>query len=231
MKLFKKRRRGKHTSNIELITMYDKKSPISEQYRKIRTNLQFAVSSDKELKTLTIVSGDPGEGKSTTAANLAVVYAEAGYNVLLIDADMRRPTVAKTFQLLNVDGLSNLLSSDKKIAETIQKTEIDNLSVLVSGTFPPNPAELLNSKKFDSVLEKTKRIYDIILIDVPALFAVADAQIVSSKTDGTVMVVSENNSRKDRTLKAQRLLKQGGVNLVGIVYNNSIQQKENIYYY
>jgi capsular exopolysaccharide synthesis family protein len=231
MKLFKKRRRRKHANSIELITMYDKKSPISEQYRKIRTNLQFSVSSDKELKTITIISGDPGEGKSTTAANLAVVYAEAGYNVLLIDADMRRPTAAKTFHLLNVNGLSNLLSTNQEVAETIQETEIENLSILVAGACPPNPAELLNSKKFDSVLENTKEIYDIVLIDVPALLAVADAQIVASKTDGTVMVVSENNSRKDRTIKAQRILTQGTINLIGIIYNNSVRQKENVYYY
>lgn len=233
MKLLKKksRRHEKKNKAHQLITLSEKKSPISEQYRTIRTNLQFSVSSDNKLKSITITSGDPGEGKSTTAANLAVVYAEAGYDVLLIDADMRRPTIAKTFRLLNLRGLSNVLSTEDRLKNFIQKTDVSGLSILVSGPNPPNPAELLNSRRFDAVLDEVKKMFDIVLIDVPAFLAVADAQIVASKTDGTVLIISENMSRKDNVLKTRRMLTQGVKNLVGVIYNNCSRNKSKKYYY
>lgn len=226
-----KERKGTGTNPVSLITLVDPSSPVAEQYRTIRTNLQFASSVDRKLQTIVITSSGPGEGKSTTAANLAVVFANSGSRVLLIDADMRKPTVYKTFQLSNAVGLSTILSTEKGVVGTAQSTGIENLSVLTSGPKPPNPSELLNSQRMNQIVEEARRSYDIIIFDMPPIVAVTDAQIMASKADGTLLVVRENVTKKESVTKANELLKLVNARVLGAVYNGAEQSKDQGYYY
>lgn len=227
----KQERTGTQTHAVSLITMVDPSSPISEQYRTIRTNIQFASSADKQIKTIVVTSSGPGEGKSTTSANLAVVFAKSGQRVLLVDADMRKPTVYKTFSLNNASGLSTVLSTSTSVLEAAQKTVIDNLSVLTSGPKPPNPSELLGSARMNQVMEEAKNLYDVVIFDMPPVVAVTDAQIMASKADGTILVVRENVARKESLTKARDLLNMVQARIIGVVYNGAEHAKDSGYYY
>lgn len=219
------------TKAVSLITLADKSSPISEQYRTIRTNIQYAMV-DRDLKTLVITSSGPSEGKSTTSANLAIVFANSGKRVLLIDADMRKPTVAKTFSLDNIRGLSTLLGSRETVLhQVVQSSGVDNLFLMTSGPKPPNPSELLDSRRMKELMEELKQQYDLIIFDMPPVVAVTDAQIVSSKSDGTILVVRENVSKRDSLLKAKSLLELVDANILGVVYNGSKNIADQGYYY
>ncbi|MEB6053361.1 CpsD/CapB family tyrosine-protein kinase [Enterococcus gallinarum] len=224
-------RKGTKTHAVSLITLVDPSSPISEQYRTIRTNIQFASSADRQIKTMVITSSGPGEGKSTTSANLAVVFAKSGQRVLLVDADMRKPTVYKTFNLQNNTGLSTVLSTSTTVVEASQKTIIDNLSVMTSGPKPPNPSELLGSTRMNQVIEEAKNLYDVVIFDMPPVVAVTDAQIMASKADGTILVVRENVSRKESLTKAKELLNMVQARMLGVVYNGAENSKDAGYYY
>lgn len=227
----KQERTGTQTHAVSLITLIDPSSPISEQYRTIRTNIQFASSADKQIKTLVVTSSGPAEGKSTTSANLAVVFSKSGQRVLLVDADMRKPTVYKTFNLNNASGLSTVLSTSTSVLEAAQKTVIDNLSVLTSGPKPPNPSELLGSARMNQVIEEAKNLYDVVIFDMPPVAAVTDAQIMASKADGTILVVRENVARKESLTKARDLLNMVQARIVGVVYNGAEHSKDSGYYY
>ena len=227
----KQERTGTETHAVSLITLVDPSSPISEQYRTIRTNIQFASSADKQIKTIVVTSSGPGEGKSTTSANLAVVFAKSGQRLLLVDADMRKPTVYKTFSLNNASGLSTVLSTSTSVLEAAQKTVIDNLSVLTSGPKPPNPSELLGSARMNQVMEEAKNLYDVVVFDMPPVVAVTDAQIMASKADGTILVVRENVARKESLTKARDLLNMVQARIIGVVYNGAEHSKDSGYYY
>lgn len=227
----RKDRKEQRTNPVSLITLVDPSSPVSEQYRTIRTNIQFASSVDRKLQTLVITSSGPSEGKSTTAANLAVVFAKSGQKVLLVDADMRKPTVFKTFQLTNEVGLSTVLSTGKNIGDAAQPTSIENLSVLTSGPKPPNPSELLGSMHMDQVINEARNLYDIVIFDMPPVVAVTDAQIMASKVDGTLLVIRENVTKKESVTKAKELLHLVNARVLGVVYNGAEQSKDQGYYY
>lgn len=227
----KKERKITQTHAVSLITLIDPSSPIAEQYRTIRTNIQFASSTDAQVKTLVVTSAGPGEGKSTTSANLAVVFAKSGHRVLLVDADMRKPTVFKTFNLNNSKGLSTVLSTTTGILEAAQKTVIENLSILTSGPNPPNPSELLGSARMNQVMEEAKNLYDIVIFDMPPIIAVTDAQIMASRSDGTILVVREKISRKESLTKAKELLHLVKARVLGVVYNGAETSKDAGYYY
>ncbi|MDA9471849.1 CpsD/CapB family tyrosine-protein kinase [Enterococcus sp. 5H] len=219
------------TKAVSLITLADKSSPISEQYRTIRTNIQYAMV-DRDLKTLVITSSGPSEGKSTTSANLAIVFANSGKRVLLVDADMRKPTVAKTFSIDNVRGLSTLLGSRETVLhQVVQPSGVDNLFLMTSGPKPPNPSELLDSRRMEELLVELKHQYDLVVFDMPPVVAVTDAQIVSSKSDGTILVVRENVSKRDSLMKAKNLLELVDANILGVVYNGSKNITDQGYYY
>ncbi|MFK4567572.1 CpsD/CapB family tyrosine-protein kinase [Enterococcus sp. UD-01] len=219
------------TKAVSLITLADRTSPISEQYRTIRTNIQFAMV-DRELKTLVVTSSGPSEGKSTTSANLAIVFANSGKRILLVDADMRKPTVAKTFSIDNSRGISTILGNrETTLKQVIRTSGIDNLSLMTSGPKPPNPSELLESNRMTDLIQKLKEQYDLVIFDMPPVVAVTDAQIVASKTDGTIMVVRENVSKKDSLLKAKNLLEMVDANILGVVYNGSKNIVDQGYYY
>ncbi|URZ87621.1 CpsD/CapB family tyrosine-protein kinase [Floricoccus penangensis] len=228
----KKNTRKKDTTQaVSLITLADKSSPVSEQYRTIRTNIQFASTVNNEIKTMVITSSGPSEGKSTTSANLAVVFANSGQKVLIVDADMRKPTVAKTFALPNVGGLSTLLTTPQHVTDIAQDSGIDNLYVLTSGPKPPNPSELLGSMRMNEILQEARDNYDFVIFDMPPVVAVTDAQIMASKVDGTLLVVRENVSRKDALLKAKNLLQMVNANVLGVVYNGAKNVADQGYYY
>lgn len=214
-----------------LITLLNPNSPISEQYRTVRTNLQFAVAGDQPLRSMAVVSSGPGEGKSTSSANLAVVFAQAGRRVLLVDADMRKATVHKTFGLSNEVGLSNLVSGQQSASSVIQPSGVDNLSVMTVGPTPPNPAELLNSHRMNVVMEELYQMFDLIVFDLPPIMTVADGLIMASKTDGTVVVIREGVTRKDSIIEAKNRLIQAKARILGVIYNGAEQMNESSYYY
>lgn len=227
------KRKASKTNPVSLITLADRTSPISEQYRTIRTNIQFATTNEQKIQTIVVTSSGPGEGKSTSSANLAVVFANAGQKVLLVDADMRKPTVFKTFRLTNTFGLSTLLSTAKKIAEIRQETTVENLFVLTSGPKPPNPSEMLGSPRMDQIIAEAKAEFDIVIFDMPPIVAVTDAQVMASKVDGTILVVRENVTQKESLTKSNHLLKMVNARMLGVVYNgveNSSDQGYNYYY-
>lgn len=226
----KKQRNHEHSEAVSLITIADKSSPIAEQYRTIRTNIQFA-SADRKIQTIVVTSSGPSEGKSTTAANIAVVFANSGQRVLLVDADMRKPTIHKTFGLTNEVGLSKVLSSNNSVLEMSRPSMVDNLSILTSGPKPPNPSELLGSTRMNQVIEEARHLYDIIIFDMPPVVTVTDAQIMASKADGTLLVVRENVTRKDALTKAKDLLEMVQAKVLGVVYNGAQNLKDQGYYY
>ncbi|MBO0961031.1 CpsD/CapB family tyrosine-protein kinase [Neobacillus sp. MM2021_6] len=213
-----------------LITMVDSKSPISEQYRTIRTNIQYS-TVDKNVRTLMVTSSGPGEGKSTTVANLAVTFAQQGKKVLLVDADMRKPTVHYTFNQTNTFGLTSVLTKQLPLEEAISETSVENLFVLTSGPIPPNPSELLSSKSMEQIFQTSEKLFDIILFDTPPLLAVTDAQILSNRCEGTVLVVYSGKTEKEQMIKAKELLDSAQSKLLGVVVNHKRIQDTNYYYY
>lgn len=204
-------------------------SPISEQYRTIRTNLEFA-SVDSDLRLMTVTSAGPSEGKSLTAANLAVVFAQQGKRVLLVDSDMRKPTVHYTFRLDNVSGLSNYIAGhNQSLGTLVNESRIEGLDIMTSGPIPPNPSELLGSEKMKKFIAESKQKYDLVLFDSPPVLAVTDSQVLTSQTDGTLLVVRNKRTEKEAAHRAKELLEQAKANVLGMVLND-VPQKESSYY-
>jgi len=214
----------------QVITIDSPRSPISEQYRTLRTNIEFS-SVDQEYKTMLVTSGSPAEGKSTTAANLAVTFAQQGKKVLLVDADLRKPTVQYTFNLKNVRGLTNVLTKQVTLTDAVQTTEVEYLSILTCGPIPPNPAELLGSSAMTQFIETVKSQYDVVLFDTPPLLAVADAQILANKVDGSILVISSGSTEQEAVRKSKDLLSSAKANLIGAVLNKKKAKDSQYYYY
>ena len=180
----------------KLATLRYPRSPAAEAYRAIRTNIDFA-SIDAPIKTLLVTSAAPAEGKTVTAANLGVVFAQGGRRVLLVDADLRKPGAHEIFGLPNVHGLTTLLGTDAIRAEAIvQPTAQVNLDVLSPGTLPPNPADLLGSQRMKAVLKSLASSYDLLVFDSPSLEVLSDSAVLSSFVDGTILVVDAGRSRR-----------------------------------
>jgi capsular exopolysaccharide synthesis family protein len=178
-----------------------------------------------------VTSSGPGEGKSTTTANLAVVFSQQGKRVLMIDADLRKPTVHYTFRTENHVGLSNVLTRQTTLEEAVQTTAQENLWLLTSGPIPPNPSELLGSKGMQNLLEQAKDEYDVVIFDTPPVLAVTDAQILSNLADGVVLVVSSGKTETDAAKKAKELLDSAKAKILGVVLNNKKQEESHYYYY
>ncbi|OME93897.1 MULTISPECIES: CpsD/CapB family tyrosine-protein kinase [Paenibacillus] len=205
-------------NDSSLIISMNPKSPISEVYRLLRTKIQFS-SKDQELKTLMVTSTQSGEGKTTTISNLAVTYAQEGKKVLLIDADMRKPSLHRVFSQPNHQGLSTLLTGHTSVQDSIQETINGHLSLLPSGPVPANPAELMDSVVMRELLEQFKQQYDVILIDTPSVLSTSDSVIVSALCDGVVLVVAAGKVRKDYLKKAKEQLDHVNARVLGIVMN------------
>nr|WP_141431171.1 CpsD/CapB family tyrosine-protein kinase [Bacillus sp. 03113] len=210
--------------------MLDPKSPISEQYRTIRTNIIFS-SVDQEMRTILITSAGPEEGKSTTTANLAVVFAQQGKKVLLVDADLRKPTAHYTFNLLNTTGLTSVLTNQTSLVNVFKNTDVNNLYVLTSGPIPPNPSELLGSNAMDRFIEEALREFDLVLFDTPPVLVVSDAQVLANKCDGSVLVVGSGIVEKEAALKTKEVLASSKAKILGVVLNNKKRSKASNYYY
>ena len=221
-------------AEIDFITHYDSRSPVSEAYRAIRTNLQFA-GAGKQLKTLVFTSAVPGEGKSTTVANLAIVMGQDDKHILFIDCDMRKPVIHRRFGLLN-RGLSNCFAEDLPLKEVIQADVFPNLDVVTSGPVPPNPAELLGSKKMKALLQEAAEAYDYVFLDMPPVLAVTDAVLMSSllmssQVDGTVLVLGSGDISPDEGKQAKELLEKVYANILGVILNKVPQHHKSGYYY
>ena len=207
-------------NSTDLITVKRPNALTSESIRTLRTNLQFA-SVDKEIKTILLTSTLPGEGKSFIAANLAVSFAQAGKLVLLVDCDLRKGRQHKIFGIPNQKGLSNLLIGDfGKVKDYIHKTKIKGLSVITRGACPPNPSELLNSKKNSVFIGKVRDWYDVVIFDGAPCSGLSDSLILSSFVDGVVMVTSENTTPKSELNNSRKSINAVGGNIVGGVINN-----------
>jgi non-specific protein-tyrosine kinase len=205
----------------ELITLSEPRSPISEAYRTLRTNLDFA-SLDQALKTLVVTSAGVGEGKSTTLANLAVVSAQAGRRVLLVDADLRRPTLHEIFGLDNGTGLTTVMMDEAALASPpLQDTGVEGLRVLPSGPLPPNPAELMGSRRMADVVAALAEGADQVFFDTPPVVAVTDAAVLATKADGVLLVISAGKTRREYARMAVQRLEQINARLVGTVLTNA----------
>ncbi|MFF2446736.1 CpsD/CapB family tyrosine-protein kinase [Neobacillus sp. NPDC058068] len=228
MKRLSRKVKNNAKRSVNLIAQYNPKSPITEQYRLIRNNLHFS-SVDKEIKTIVVTSPEPADGKTTTAANLAIVLAQQGKQVLLVDADLRKPSVHFTFNVSNIDGLTSILTKVIDIETAITKTYVPNLDLLTSGPIPPNPSELLGSKTMEQIIKVLKEAYEYIVFDTPPLLVVTDAQIMASKSDGVVMVVASGKTKKDRGSKAKELLEKANSQILGVVVNGVDSKKDHYY--
>lgn len=224
----------------ELIAQRDPKSPVSEVFRTLRTNIQF-MSTNKKLKTLLITSTFPGEGKSWVASNLAVTFAQAGNKVILIDADMRKGRQYTIFGVSPRPGLSNYLSGidvenpdEIDLSKFIQKTEVENLLIMSAGNIPPNPSELLVSPQMNKLLEDLKEVCDIVVIDGTPCELVTDSIILSRIVDSTVVVTAHKETKKDNLERIIKNIQNVGGHLAGVVVNKmpvSVKKYNEKYYY
>lgn len=188
----------------------------NEAYKTLRTNIQFCQASN-EIKTLVITSSCPNEGKSTTVFNLANTFAECGRKVLIIDCDLRKPTLHKLYKISNDKGITNLLATQIEVDEVINKSSLDGVDFITCGTIPPNPSELLNSKSMEFYLKRFREDYDYIILDTPPIGIVTDAQILAGKCDGTLLVVASRQVDKKKILEAKNLLDKVGANILGSI--------------
>lgn len=205
------------------------KSVEAESYRILRTNIMYS-SFDKKIKRILVTSSEPGEGKSTTSGNLALAFAQDEKKVILIDCDLRKPSLHKKFRISNNIGLSAVIIDRDKLNKCIQK-RTEYLDVLTAGKIPPNPSEMLGSQAMSSLLDELSDIYDVIILDSPPVLAVTDAQILSTKVDGTVLVVRAEKTKKDTVLAAKGVLDKVNANILGTVLNGGDKNKDNYYYY
>lgn len=205
----------------QLITLSDPRSPAAEAFRTLRTNIYFS-SLDQTIQTLVVTSAAPGEGKSTVLANLAVAMAQGDRTTILVDADLRRPTVHEIFGLKNESGLTSLFI-DKKSAlnPSLQDVGVPNLQVLTSGPLPPNPAEVLGSKRMLEVIADLKTRADIILFDAPPVIAVTDATVLGTRVDGVLLVINSGHTRRESAKRAKAQLEKLNIRVVGAVLNGT----------
>ncbi|MDZ4992158.1 polysaccharide biosynthesis tyrosine autokinase [Clostridium perfringens] len=207
----------------------DPKSIAAESYRVLRTSLEYS-SVDKELKSIVITSSEPGEGKSTIAGNLASIIAQNNKKVIIIDCDLRRPTIHKKFDISNSIGLTEYIIGKNDLNNVIQVLN-ENFSVITSGRIPPNPSEILSSKSMENLLKALGICYDYVILDTPPLRAVTDAQVLAGKCDGTILVVRAESTSKDSIIKAYKELEKVRANVLGAVLNGIKGNNKSYYYY
>lgn len=215
----------------KLISHTSPKSPIAEAYRMIRTNVQLS-QADGKIKCILITSPGPGEGKSTTAVNLGVTLAQMGFKTLLIDTDLRRPTLHRFFEIEKKRGLTNVLFDGAEAENIHAISGIDHLYVMPSGLLPPNPSELLGSQKMKLLLESLKEQFDFVILDSPPIIAVTDAQVIAPATDGVLLVVRAGVSQLDAVKRTKSLLAVSKARLLGVVLNDvRAEHTYGTYYY
>ncbi|CAM2977984.1 CpsD/CapB family tyrosine-protein kinase [Paenibacillus sediminis] len=220
------------TNKNNLVTVINPKSPIAEAYRTLRTNIQFS-SVDKPMQVIMATSAQMSEGKTTTISNLAVAYAQEGKKVLLIDGDLRKPSLHQVFVQSNHTGLTNVLTNQYSFEDVIRETDVENLYILTSGPIPPNPAEMIGSQKMQGLLKELKELYDVILFDTPPVLSVTDSLIIGSMCDGVILVILAGKVKKSAVLKAKSKLEHVKAHLLGTVLNNLNRKdsQDHFYYY
>ncbi len=201
------------------IAISDGRSAASEAYRTLRTNIQF-MTLDNLTKSILIVGSHPGCGKTTTVTNLGLTLAQAGSSVLLVDTDLRRPTLHRIFKCKNFFGLTTMLvEADLNMNAARHKTHIPNLDVVPSGPVPPNPAELLASRKMARALKEFQARYDYVILDSPPMLNMADASILSRLADVTILVIGYGDTTREEVAKVHQQLQMAKADLIGVVIN------------
>ena len=212
-----------------IVSIKKPKSPIAEAYRVIRTSIEFS-NLDKELKVITITSSMQNEGKSTVIANLAVSFANLDKRVLILEGDLRNPSVHRMFNISNINGLTDILLDNKGFTECAHCTDVKNLHVLTCGPIPPNPSEMLASKKIKEFVDSLRNHYDYVFIDAPPIGIVTDAGIISTYTDGCIFVVGAGDADIEMAKIAKERLESVGANILGVVLNKFDASGSNAYY-
>lgn len=232
-----RRRRGVYVAPVDedqvnacIVTQHDPKSPISEAYRTLRTNFQFATLKLKP-KTVMVTSAVPAEGKTTTAINMAVTMADCGIRVLLVDTDLRRPNVHRVLRMERGPGLADVLRGDAKLPDVIRKTRVDNLWIISSGRVPPNPSELIGSQRMASLMQTLGSDFDLVVCDAPSVLVVTDPVLLATHVDTAVLVVSVRNARRETIQRACKLLQTASANIAGVVLNGLEATRRHYYYY
>jgi non-specific protein-tyrosine kinase len=203
-----------------LITLTSPRSPVSEAYRTLRTNLEFS-SLDEPLKTMVVTSPGPEEGKSTTLANLAVTLAHAEKRVILVDCDLRRPSQHEIFGLSNEVGLTTMVVDEQAMRDPpLLETGVEGLQLLPSGPLPPNPSELVGSRRMAEIIRALSERADLVLFDAPPVIAVTDAAVLASRVDGVLLVIKAGTTKRDHAKRAKALLDKVNAHVVGAVLNN-----------
>ena len=205
------------------------KSIDAEAYRSLRSNIEYS-SFDDEYRVIVVTSSVPGEGKSTTAGNLAIALAQSGNSVLLVDCDMRKPSIHKKFKISNAAGTAELLLR-KKLFEEVANKYNENLTIITAGKIPPNPSEMLASRAMTAFIEEMKKEFKYIILDTPPLQAVTDAQVLSTKADGVLLVVRAGSTKREMVLNSVDLIKKVHGKIIGTVLNGVENKKNNYYYY
>lgn len=233
MGLFNKKKTLDNTSvkyGVNLIANEYPTSSIAEQFRTVMTNISFT-NVNKDIHSIMIASSEPSEGKSTVSANLAITYAKQGRNVVLIDADLRKPTVHKSFGVSNRTGLSSVLSKNSTIEDSVKYTSIPGLSVITSGPVPPNPAVLIGNGIINQILDKYSKPNDLVIFDVPPVNSITDASIIAAKADATIMVLPQGIAEKKEAKQAISQLRKVDANIIGAIMNMAKTDDSNNYYY
>lgn len=232
-----RRRRATYVSTVDeeqidgcIVTQHDPKSPISEAYRTLRTNFQFATIKEK-TRTVMVTSAVPGEGKTTTAVNLAVTMADRGMRVLIVDTDLRRPNVHRVLRMERGPGLADVLREGLEPKSVIRPTRIENLWIISSGRVPPNPSELIGSDHMAQLMSQLGDEFDLVLCDAPSVLVVTDPVLLATHVDTCIMVVSTNNARRETVIRAKKLLATAQVKVAGVVVNGLETTRRHYYYY
>lgn len=214
---------------MNLITLTDPRSPVSEAYRTLRTNLSF-YSLDNPIRSLVVTSPAADEGKNQLVANLAVTMAQSGRRTVLVDCDLRRPSLHSFFDLESEPGLTDRLLSEVDELP-LQHTSVENLFLLASGPKPPNPADMLGTKKIDEIIATLVEQFDIVLFDTPPVIAVTDAAVLGVKVDGALLVINAGKTRRDQAERAKELLEKARVRIIGAALTNAPRDSGGAGYY
>lgn len=204
------------------------KSITAESYRSLRTNIQYS-SIDKQVKTLVVTSSNAGEGKSTVAGNLAYTFFQNGKRVLIIDCDLRKPSLHRKFNVSNEVGLTDVLVGTSELNKVMKKID-DNLYLLTTGTLPPNPAEIIGSNTMENFLDECKINFDYIILDTPPILPVTDSKLLAIKADATVLVVRSEISKSKHVSQAYKELEKVNANVIGTILNDVEMYSEKLYY-
>ncbi len=226
----KKSKKMKNGFSLSLISYLDPKAPASEAYRSLRTNIGY-MSLDKQIKTILVTSPGPAEGKTTTSANIAISMTQVGKKVLLVETDLRKPKIHRYFGKLNDVGVTDVIVNDLDIDDVIKPIEkIENLSIISSGAIPPNPAELLDSKKMSIFIDQLKERFDLIIFDTPPVGQLTDAAVLGKLVDGAILVVASGQSNIDIAKHAKASLDNVNVKLLGTVMTKINKASSGAYY-